>query len=249
MDALERRGKGPIIFGGAVSTVGALGFRVLRTATIIVGIMTRRSLLKDRADKSGSTKASRAGETSEVSERFEVVAVPHLDAVYKLAWALTGNHAEADDLVQETFARALRAFGQFELRDYGARPWLLKILQNVFFTECNRRRHETSLPEDVGFDDFADRHSNSTTGPVTIDSVNWELIDDELNQAVAGLQPEYRMVLLLWAFEGLSYTEIAEVCECALGTVMSRLHRARAKIKHQLAEYTEKRRTGAIENQ
>ena len=204
--------------------------------------MTRRFWLEDKTGRGVSRKSSEVGETDEVRARFEVVAVPHLDAAYRMAWALTGNHAEADDLVQETFARALRAFGQFELRAYGARPWLLTILRNVFYTECNRRRHEASLPDDVGFDDFADRHSSTTTEPSTIDSINWELIDDELNQAVAGLQPEYRMVLLLWAFENLSYQEIADVCECALGTVMSRLHRARQQIKHHLGEYIQERR-------
>ncbi len=171
------------------------------------------------------------------SARFQEIALPHLDAVYRIARVLTSNEAEADDLTQETFTRALRAFDRFELRDYGARPWLLRILHNVFYTERSRRKREFKLPDEVDFDHFADEESSTTSQPLALDTVDWEQFDEEIKEAVAGLQPEYRLVLLLWAFEDLSYKEIAHVCGCALGTVMSRLYRARRQLSERLGDY------------
>lgn len=179
----------------------------------------------------------RLGITPATKARFEKVALPHLDAVYRMARVLAFDTAEADDLVQETFTRALRAFDRFELREYGAKPWLLRILHNVFYTARGRQRRRPTLLDDVDFDHFADELDAATLEPGSADAVNWELFDEELKIAVEQLQPEYRSVLLLWSIEGLSYKEIAEVCDCALGTVMSRLYRARQLVGKQLAEY------------
>lgn len=176
-----------------------------------------------------------------IKRRFEAVAIPHLDAVNRMACTLARNRADADDLVQETFVRAFRAFGRFELRAYGARPWLLKILHNVFYTTKGRRRRELLL-EDVDFDRFADGGNGNGTEAASAKTVNWDDFDEELKVAVGQLQPEYRVALLLWAIEGLSYKEIAEVCDCALGTVMSRLYRARQVLGKQLREYAQERK-------
>jgi len=171
--------------------------------------------------------------------RFEEIAIPHLDAVHRMARALTRNQAEAEDLVQEVFVRALRAFGRFELREYGARPWLLRILHNVFYTTRGGRRREPILLEDVDFDRFTDERSAVNGDLASVDSLNWDEFDEELKAAVDQLQPEYRTVLLLWSIEGLSYKEIAETCQCALGTVMSRLYRARQLLGRLLRDYAQ----------
>ena len=173
--------------------------------------------------------------------RFQQIALPHLDAVYRIARSLVRDGGEADDLVQETFARAYRAFDRFELREYGARPWLLRILHNTFHTLSAKRRREPTLLDDVDFDRFADELDSPGAEPLSADTVNWDRFDEELKDAVMRLQPEYREVLLLWAFEGLSYREIAEVCECAVGTVMSRLYRARQNLLHRLRDYARER--------
>lgn len=174
--------------------------------------------------------------------RFEAVALPYLDAVYRMARTLGGNETEADDLAQETFARAFRAFDRFELREYGARPWLLRILHNVFYTAKGRQRREPTLLDDVDFDSFPAELDGASEEPTTAATVDWDQFDDELKNAVELLQPEYRVVLLLWAIEGLSYREIATVCECALGTVMSRLYRARQLLGRHLREYARERK-------
>ncbi len=176
-----------------------------------------------------------------VRERFEAIAMPHLDVVYRVARMLADSEADAEDLVQETFIRAYRAFDRFELREYGAKPWLLRILHNVFYTAKGRQRRSPTLLDDVDFDHFADELNTLGEDPLTLAEMDWEQFDEELKTAVEGLQPEYRSVLLLWAIEGLSYREIAEICDCPIGTVMSRLYRARQLVGRELGEYARER--------
>ncbi|MCH7592039.1 MAG: sigma-70 family RNA polymerase sigma factor [Planctomycetes bacterium] len=173
--------------------------------------------------------------------RFEIHALPHLDAVYRMALTMASNESEAEDLAQETFARAFAAFDRFELRKFGAKPWLLRILYNTSCTARGKRRREPTLLDDVDFDHFADE-LDSEPPPTSVDEINWEHFDEEVKLAVAQLSPEYRTVLLLWAIERLTYREIAEVCECAMGTVMSRLYRARRLLGRQLGEYARDRK-------
>ncbi len=174
--------------------------------------------------------------------RFERVAMPHFDVVLRMARVLGTGEAEAEDLVQETFTRAFSAFDRFELRTYGARPWLLRILHNVFYTMRTRAKRRPTLLDDVDFDHFADELDEHASEPVSADSVDWDQFDGEIKTVVAALQPEYRTVLLLWALEGLSYKEIAEICGCALGTVMSRLYRARQLVGRALRNYASQRK-------
>ncbi len=163
--------------------------------------------------------------------------MPHMDAVYRMGLRLAGSETEADDLVQETFLRAYRALDTFELREYGAKPWLLKILHNVFYTRVGKAARQPTLLEDVNYDDLAAELDQPSPAELAADGVNWDLFDEELKAAVEALAPDYREVLLLWGLEELSYKEIAEVCGCAIGTVMSRLYRARQQVGQRLADY------------
>ncbi len=172
---------------------------------------------------------------------FNRLAMPHLDSVYRMARRLTGNDAEAEDLTQDTFLRAYRGFDRFELRKYGAKPWLLKILHNTFYTGLGKRARQPTLMEDVDFDDFAAELEQPSAGELGMADVNWESFDQELKTAIGRLSPEYREVLLLWALESLSYKQIAEVCGCAVGTVMSRLYRARHQVSRELAGYAKRK--------
>lgn len=174
---------------------------------------------------------------------FERVAMPHLDAVYRMARRLTGSDAEADDLVQETFLKAFRAFDTFQLRQYGAKPWLLKILHNTFYSRVGREGRQPGTVDEVDLNEFAEAE-HASTQELKIADLDWDAFDQELKGAVNSLGPEYREVLLLWALEGLSYKEIAEVCECAIGTVMSRLFRARQQVSERLVGYARERGLG-----
>jgi len=178
----------------------------------------------------------------ETRERFEALAMPHLDTVFRVARSLALDENEADDLTQETYVRAFRAFDGFELREYGAKPWLLRILHNVFYSAAGKKRRRPTLLDDVDFDHFEDELHHERTEPLSLETFDWEKIDEELKSALNELQEEYRTVLLLWGVEGLSYKEIAVACDCAMGTVMSRLSRARQILGRNLREYAEARR-------
>jgi len=166
---------------------------------------------------------------------FEQLALAELNPVHRMAFYLVRNQDEAADLVQETYLRALRARKTFELREHGIRPWLFKILHNVFYTRIGKQQREPTLVEDLQHEAVA---SELEQAPPCwdLESLDWEHVDDRVKHAVLNLPSHYREVLLLWAVEGLKYRQIAEILDVALGTVMSRLYRARSILSHQLAD-------------
>lgn len=176
-----------------------------------------------------------------ITREYERVVLCHLDLVYRMAFKLSGSPHEAEDLVQETFLRAHRAFDRFELREYGARPWLLRILHNVFYTRCGSAAKTPTLTDDLSLDDIAAELEHAPLHSMQTGEVDWDQFDEELKAAVMTLPPEYRSVLLLWALGDLSYKEIAMVLGCALGTVMSRLFRARQQLGESLGHFAAKR--------
>ena len=172
-------------------------------------------------------------------QRFEQLALEHLDAIYRIALQLTRHPDDASDLVQETYLKALRVADRFEEQGGGIRPWLFKILHNAFYTRlAKERRGPTPLGE---YHDAPDE-STAPDDPEpawNLASLDWEHVDDRLKLAIDRLRPEYRTVLLLWGVEGMKYREIAEIEEVPIGTVMSRLHRARSILAEQLADLAE----------
>ncbi|HWL92756.1 MAG TPA: sigma-70 family RNA polymerase sigma factor [Phycisphaerae bacterium] len=178
---------------------------------------------------------------NKISTAYEQVVFCHLDLVHRMAVKLVGDAHEAEDLVQETFLRAHRAFDKFELRAYGAKPWLLKILHNVFYTRCGAKAKGPSLVEDLSLDDIAAEMEQAGADVLDGREIDWDLFDEDLKAAMMTLAPEYRSVLLLWALGDLSYKEIAKVLGCAMGTVMSRLFRARQQMAEALGAFAEQR--------
>ena len=175
---------------------------------------------------------------------FENLALEHLEAVYRLGLQLVRHPDEASDLVQETYLKALRVADRFEEQGGGIRPWLFKILHNVFYSRLARaKRAPMSVDELHGA--MADTPGPGEPGPAwDLSSLDWDHVDERIKTAIEDLRPEYRTVLLLWAVEGLKYREIAEIQEIPIGTVMSRLHRARAILADQLADLAEERGGG-----
>jgi RNA polymerase sigma factor (sigma-70 family) len=165
-------------------------------------------------------------------ERFEAVVLPHLSAAYRLARYLTRNDADADDVVQEACLRALKYFGGF--RGEGAsqsRAWLLTIVRNMAHTWRARHRGDASTTE---FDEAV--HSEAMTGehPEALFSRNDAR--EALARALDHLPPDFREVIVLREIEGLSYKEISEVVEVPVGTIMSRLSRARKRLQDALTD-------------
>lgn len=172
---------------------------------------------------------------------FEQLSLEHMDAVYRMAMSLTKHPDAAGDLVQETYLRALRSSSKFEERGKGMRAWLFTILHNTFYTKVKRaKKGPTAVPE---LFDAESRESQPDSDGVAWDlrSLNWDQVDGELKKAVLDLNDEHREVLLLWGVEGLKYREISEIVGVPIGTVMSRLHRARKILMDSLEEFARER--------
>lgn len=165
---------------------------------------------------------------------FEREALVHLDALYRVALRLTGNPADADDLVQETVLKAFRAWDQYE-RGTNAKGWLLTILRNSFINEYRRRaRH----PENVDLDTiepfavFGDIQEEDPQGAFFD-----KIVDDEVLRAIDALPEVFRETVVLSDVEGMSYQGIARILDVPVGTVKSRLFRARQMLQGKLYDY------------
>jgi RNA polymerase sigma-70 factor (ECF subfamily) len=165
---------------------------------------------------------------------FRPLILAELDAVFRLACHLSRDREGADDLVQETYLRALRSAHTFSLAAHGVRPWLFKILHNVTVTRGakHQREHEILSEHRASMPDL----SAETAVDRCDAAIDWENVDERLKTAVAELALPYRATFLLSAVEGLKYHEIADVTQVPVGTVMSRLSRARAALAKRLAD-------------
>jgi RNA polymerase sigma-70 factor (ECF subfamily) len=158
-------------------------------------------------------------------DQFERIVLPHLDAAYNLARWLAGNDHDAEDIAQEACVRAFRFLGGYRGGD--GRAWLLAIVRNTAFSwlKKNRPQSVVSLPED----DFVEIEDQSG-----VDARNYHADTGALRVALESLPLEFREALVLHELEGLSYKEIAAVAEVPIGTVMSRLARARRQLQSLL---------------
>ena len=163
---------------------------------------------------------------------FETAVLPHLDAAYNLARWLTRNDADAEDVVQEAFLRAFRFFGGFHGED--GRAWLLGIVRNTSYTWMQRNRS----PElNMQLDDEVHEVRSNDLSP---EALLLQKADAQmLRQAVEELPIEFREVLVLRELNEMSYKQIAAVADLPLGTVMSRLARARQRLQQLLASPTQ----------
>jgi RNA polymerase sigma-70 factor (ECF subfamily) len=157
-----------------------------------------------------------------MSERFEQLVLPHFDAAHNLARWIVGTRSDAEDVVQEAYLRAVAGFHGFRGGD--AKAWLLRIVRNCAFDWLARRRGDNVIPLDAVMD-----ASGTIRGAQTADRV-------ALDRLVASLPIEFREVLILRELEELAYGEIAAIVDIPVGTVMSRLARARVLLKRRWEE-------------
>jgi RNA polymerase sigma-70 factor (ECF subfamily) len=168
---------------------------------------------------------------------FERELFPLMDALYNFAFHLVYDEDDANDLVQETFLKAYRFIDSYQ-EGTNAKAWLFKILKNAFI---NDYRKKTRQPSRVDLDDVSGYHDTDENGPSGYVDLRQEmfssLMGDEVTRALNELPVDFRTVILLCDIEDFSYEEIAKIIDIPIGTVRSRLHRARNILKEKLRSY------------
>jgi RNA polymerase sigma-70 factor (ECF subfamily) len=169
-------------------------------------------------------------------DRFNKVMVPYMDVLYNYGLYLTGDREEASDLLQETYLKAFRFFDKFE-PGTNAKAWLYRIMRNTFINEYRRVKR---LPDLVQYDEQISAYQMLPREDEKTDlrtQINGELFEDEIAGAITSLPEKFKSVIVLRDVEDLPYEEIADALEIPVGTVRSRLHRARAILFAKLRDY------------
>jgi RNA polymerase sigma-70 factor (ECF subfamily) len=182
---------------------------------------------------------------TETRKRFEDLTLPHMRGLYRFALKLTGDVHAAEDLVQETYLRAMTAFPK--LRDPArVRPWLFQIISRLAIDRHRKTRNEIPLPSPEEIDRFSLYELIWEEDPLPYsdrlhDDFLGQFTDEDVRAALLALPEAYRVALVLLYAEELSYQELADVLDCPIGTVMSRLHRGRKLLERGLWECAKKR--------
>lgn len=176
-----------------------------------------------------------------LADEFAEQAMPLLDQLYAAALRMTRNPADAEDLVQETYAKAFGAFEGFK-QGTNLRAWLFRILTNTYISSY---RAQARRPQLTSADELTEVQVAKAAPAATLRSAEMQALDnlpdEDIRQALADLGEEFRMAVYYADVEGFSYKEIAEIMDTPVGTVMSRLHRGRAQLRQTLADYAAER--------
>ncbi len=187
-------------------------------------------------------------DAAELGLAFEEEALSHLDSLYSAALRMTRNPADAEDLMQETYVKALRGRDSFTLGT-NMRAWLYRILTNAFINSYRKAARSPQLSDDEEVSDWqlAKAASHDSRG---LRSAEMEALDKTpdsvVADAMASLSDNYRLAVYLSDVEGFSYKEIAAIMDTPIGTVMSRLNRGRAQLRRALADYAAERGIGGV---
>jgi RNA polymerase sigma-70 factor (ECF subfamily) len=176
--------------------------------------------------------------------RFQAQAMQYMDSLYSAALRMTRNRSDAEDLVQETYLKAYRAYGGFE-EGTNLRAWLYRILTNTYINAYRAKQRHPVVEEVEDVEElYLYRRFAGADGiisPSAEEEVLKGITDTAMKEALESLPDSFRMVVLLADVEGFSYKEIAEIVEAPIGTVMSRLHRGRRALEKALLPYAEAR--------
>jgi RNA polymerase sigma-70 factor (ECF subfamily) len=177
---------------------------------------------------------------NEKLKAFEALALEHMDAIYRAAWRMTRNRLLAEDLTQDVYLRAFRFFDYFQ-PDTNFKAWLFTILRNTFINDYRQHKKQPAM---LAFDKVAfmlsdtDERMPMPRYTERYDEIDYrDMFTDQIYAALDELSDEFRMVVLLADIEEFQYHEIAEIMNCPVGTVMSRLSRARRQLQGYLGDY------------
>jgi RNA polymerase sigma-70 factor (ECF subfamily) len=178
----------------------------------------------------------------EKNQIFQEEMLPHLDSMYNFAFRLTLDEDDAKDLVQDTYLKAFRFINSFE-KGTNAKAWLFRILKNSFINDFRKKSREPSKVDYQEVETFYNSEEFDTEIEATSDlrsEAVQDLIGDEVATAINSLEVDFRIAIILCDIEGFTYEEMSKILDIPIGTVRSRLHRARGLLKEKLSEYAKK---------
>ena len=173
-------------------------------------------------------------------EIFDKEFLPHINAMYNFAFRLTFDDDDSKDLVQDTYLKAFRFITSFE-RGTNAKAWLFRIMKNSFINDFRKKSKEPSKVDYQEVETFynSDDVDKAITTDLRVETVQ-DMMGDEISNALNSLDVDFRTVIILCDLEGFKYDEMAKILDIPIGTVRSRLHRARNLLKEKLSDYANK---------
>lgn len=189
-------------------------------------------------DEQEELQATQTYSDLEKNRVFDKEFMPHIDSMYNFAFRLTNDEDDANDLVQDTYLKAFRFINSFS-QGTNAKAWLFRILKNSFINDFRKKSKEPAKVDyqdvETTYNSEEDAETNQTVD-LRVESVQ-DLIGDEIANALNALPVDFRTVIILCDVEGFTYEEMAKILDIPIGTVRSRLHRARMLLKEKLKSY------------
>ena len=173
----------------------------------------------------------------EIKNIFETEFYPHLNELYNFGYRLTYNEDDANDLVQDTFLKAIRFIEGYEVGT-NARAWLYRILKNSFINNYRKKIKEPSKSDFNELEQIINSEDKQISQTVDLRTEIFQnMLGDEITNALNSLSVDFRIIIMLCDLEGFTYEEISKIIDIPIGTVRSRLHRGRQLLKEKLADY------------